>query len=357
MRRTRLLFAALLVISAISCGRSKPQQTEQVKTGSGTKQPVLVVDNGPVELRGRWKSVDARRPILGEFLANIALAPEKSSPNTAVTLSFRKKLLNITDASGYGLVLEYKQLDDNRVELTQLIAAPLEIKPDQPPDLKDLPDKGPDLKDEPKDKGKDEEPKEPPRPEPKKVVKVLKMQLSASELVLSDDAGKAEKFRRLPTESASVKITSLALYGDECVGPLKQALGEVRGVSDLNIDRAQRTVTLKLKDREDRDDIREAIEKAGMHGTIEINGKPVGEFEPVGLSIGGKSPTVKEIVLKDIHACCPACKQAIMDLSRGGTVKFEGQGPTATVTITGTELDRNKIILDLWHAGFRIVNR
>jgi len=139
------------------------------------------------------------------------------------------------------------------------------------------------------------------------------------------------------------------------VAVLKADLEKVEGIFDVAIDRKTKIANLKVRDEKKLDQVCRAVQNAGMHGFFDVNGTQKLEFAPVGEALGGDTPKpVKEIVLKDVHACCPECQKAFTDLVGNAKVKFDGDGPTKTVMISGENLDKNKIILALWRAGFNV---
>ncbi len=182
----------------------------------------------------------------------------------------------------------------------------------------------------------------------------LKVKVTGDELTLTDEKGNSEKYTRKPPVSANITIKELPLHCDKCVAELKKSLDQA-GVSDLAIDLAKKTATLKIKDDENWHQVRDAVDRAGMHGTLEVNGKPMMEFQPVAFSIGGQPKPTTEIVLPGVHVCCPGCQKAITDIAKDAKVSFEGEGPLKTVKITGEKLDSNMILLGLWKAGFRTI--
>lgn len=182
----------------------------------------------------------------------------------------------------------------------------------------------------------------------------LKVKVTADELTLSDDKGHTEKYTRIKPVAAKVKVTGLPICCGECEEAVKKAFASAKDISNITVDLKEKSVSFTIADGEDSHSVYKGLEKAGMDGKTEINGKPLGTFSSVGQFIGTPPPPPKEITIKAVHACCGECQKLIADAVKGGKVTFEGDGPTKTVKITGDKLDRTAIQKALSEKGFRI---
>lgn len=336
MRELRFFLLGILVPVLTSCG-SKPSGNSG-SSESTSDHPKAQAASKPVDsIRGRWKAIDGDLPILGDFLRDIHNKKKKIDAGKSFTLLFKKEgeLILIQEGADFYSALDYKSLDDNTMVVSQesiwaVIGGSVEDKT-----------------------------KETKKPGTSRREKKLKVKMDGDQLSLTDDLNNVEKYRRLPPAAATIKISELALYSDQCAGVLKEALAKVEGMTDLSIDWQKRTASLKIKNDLEEDAVLLAIPKVGMHGVIEVNGKRLFEFSPEKFIIGGTPPELitsrpKVITLNGIHACCPDCQKVIADQIKGAQVTFEGDGPTKTVKITGDNLDENRILVALWKAGFKV---
>ena len=129
---------------------------------------------------------------------------------------------------------------------------------------------------------------------------------------------------------------------------LEKNLGKVPGASDIKIDIKGKTAAMTIKDSDEAAAVWNAVRDSGMSGTIRINGKEptLYTFNRVGAAIGivGAEPKLPaEVVLYNVHACCPECEAEIAKLLPGTKVSFEGKGSVKKLKITGKDLDVDKV--------------
>lgn len=176
----------------------------------------------------------------------------------------------------------------------------------------------------------------------------MKVRIDGDVLTVSDEDGGEEQYRRQPVKSGAVAITALPLYGESCATTLRQVFTEVTGASEITIDRKTRSARLTLADLGDWDEISDAIYRAGMEAKVDESSTARSPMRTVGFL---RKP--KQIRFGAVHACCPECRQAIVDRFPSEKVTFEGDGPTRDVVISGEELDDRAIGETLRKAGFR----
>ena len=143
-----------------------------------------------------------------------------------------------------------------------------------------------------------------------------------------------------------VEIKGAHLCCAQCVKIANALLTKVDGLSDINADAKQRTITFKSKDEAGAKAGIKAIVDGGFFGKVTRDGKEHAVTLPM--------PTGKanEIVVKDVHVCCGACKSAINKLFADAKVAYEGKGPQLTVRLTGTDLDKAAVMDTLRKTGF-----
>ncbi|MGE3807210.1 MAG: cation transporter [Gemmataceae bacterium] len=201
--------------------------------------------------------------------------------------------------------------------------------------------------------------KPPEQPGPKQEPEVarkpqrLRAVVNAKELVLNDEKNRVLRFRRAAATPGDVKISGLPMCCNGCSIALKKELTKVPGLSDLKVDLKSKSATLKVNDTEQVTRLATAIRRAGMHGIIEVNGKPAGPtFNVLGTMQGEDT-----LVLRGVHACCGGCeanfKAALKDV-KDVAIDFKGEGSVKTVTLKADKLDTKKVIEDLGKAGFHI---
>lgn len=147
-----------------------------------------------------------------------------------------------------------------------------------------------------------------------------------------------------------VEITGLHLCCGGCVAELEEALEEVKGLTELTIDREKRTARFHVPDEATRTAALEAIAAAGFYGTAMHGEEPV----PMIAEPQIKQPHTDRLVLTDVHLCCAGCTKAVVKALEEveSVVAVDCDLKSRTVTLTGKDLDVAAIYEHLHRAGF-----
>ncbi|MGE3804879.1 MAG: hypothetical protein AB7K24_09430 [Gemmataceae bacterium] len=183
----------------------------------------------------------------------------------------------------------------------------------------------------------------------------LRVDLSGNELTLRDDVGGTQKFTRAPAVAAQVQIRNLPLCCEGCGLTLTKELEKVPGTSDIAIDTKGRSVNLKLADEEQARALHLALHQAGMRGDLVVNGSLLAFSGPTVVADPTGAVKIKEVVLRNVHVCCPECEDNLKKLLKedvDGKIAFSGDGNRKTLKITGDDLDRTRILTVLSNAGY-----
>lgn len=196
-----------------------------------------------------------------------------------------------------------------------------------------------------------EKPNNVPAPPPAKKLKAV---VKEGELVLSDDKGNVQKFKRIPSVAGSVKVKGLPVCCAGCSAELKKELAKSASISDVVVDVKDKSATLKIKDKDETGPVILALSRAGMRGEVIVDGQsPTGVFTRVGGVIGiVGAPPVTEIKLNHVHVCCAACEANLAKALPGLKLTFAGDGPLKRLTISGEKLDFAKVLNGLSDAGY-----
>jgi len=144
-----------------------------------------------------------------------------------------------------------------------------------------------------------------------------------------------------------VEIKGAHLCCPQCVKIAKGLLAKVDGLSDINADAKDKTISFKSKDDAGAKAGVKAIIDGGFFGKVVCAGKELAVVTPP--TPAGKA---NEIVVKDVHVCCGACKSAINKLFADAKVTYEGKGPQLIVRIAGADLDKAAVMDTLRKTGF-----
>jgi|SRR5579871_3111682 len=155
--------------------------------------------------------------------------------------------------------------------------------------------------------------------------------------------------------AGAVQASDLAVKGvhlccGQCVSLAKEALTGIDGVSDVNVDRSAKSITLKAADEKAAKAAIEKLADAGFHGAATLDTKEIA-FPESGAKKGDKAKTV---VISGVHLCCPACVEGVKTaLKDREDIKDQQFDRTArTVTLTGSDVDIVAAIAALNKAGF-----
>jgi hypothetical protein len=162
--------------------------------------------------------------------------------------------------------------------------------------------------------------------------KKLRVIVANNELTLSDDVGGALKFTRVPAVAAQVKINNLPLCCEGCGLSLTQILQKSPGVSDIVVDTKGRSVSLELSDEEQARGLPALLAQAGMRGDLVVNGSLLAFSGPTVVANPTDVVKIREVVLKNVHVCCPECEDSIKKLLKddvAGKFTFSRSAETA----------------------------
>jgi copper chaperone CopZ len=147
-------------------------------------------------------------------------------------------------------------------------------------------------------------------------------------------------------EAESGKATGLHICCNQCEKVVKGILDKVEGVSDVECDRKNKTVTFKLKDGKGADKVLQALSKGGFCCTVTVGGKSIAEGP------ADSKDKADEVTVKGVHACCKQCKEAIEKLFPDAKITLTGKGPQKDLTISGKDLVVSDVLKTLNKAGF-----
>jgi mercuric ion binding protein len=151
-------------------------------------------------------------------------------------------------------------------------------------------------------------------------------------------------------EAGKVEVKGVHLCCGSCTKAVGATLKTVDGVTDAKCDTKTKTVTFTTKDEKATTAAVTALFASGFFGTATDDGKEV----KVETETPKKGEKADEVVIKGVHACCPACQGAIKKTLPEGTKAAFGdkEGAQVTVTLTGKDLDKADILEALHKAGF-----
>jgi copper chaperone CopZ len=143
-----------------------------------------------------------------------------------------------------------------------------------------------------------------------------------------------------------VEIKGAHLCCAQCVNVANGLLAKVDGLSEVKADAKDKTITFKSKD--------EASAKAGIKAIIDggFFGKVTRDGKEHAVTLPMPTGKANEVVVKDVHVCCGACKTAINKLFADAKVTYEGKGPQLTVRLAGADLDKAAVMATLRKTGF-----
>lgn len=149
----------------------------------------------------------------------------------------------------------------------------------------------------------------------------------------------------------TVKITGLHLCCGGCVAAAEEALADVTGLSDLEVDQELRTATFSADDEKAIAAAGAALLDAGFFGEIERAGKksPPAIPENARIASGTKADRA---VFDNVHLCCKNCSRGVTNALAKvrEVVAVDCDTKAHTVTLTGKEMDL-AAVADALHAG------
>lgn len=151
-------------------------------------------------------------------------------------------------------------------------------------------------------------------------------------------------------EAGGVTVKNAHICCGACVKAVKNALGDVKGVSNASADGDTKTITFEAaNDAAAKKGIR-ALAKAGFHGTAAHGDKKL-EYPKIKAK---KGQSADKVVFANVHLCCGACvkgAKACMDgVKNVQTIEVDTNGKT--VTLSGKGIDLLEAVTALNKGGF-----
>jgi copper chaperone CopZ len=131
-----------------------------------------------------------------------------------------------------------------------------------------------------------------------------------------------------------------------CEKSVQAILAKVDGISDVQCDRKNKTVTFTARDKTAAQKALDAMFEGGFAGTGKYDNVSFGRASS---STAGKADT---ITVKGVHACCGQCHKALKALFPDATVTIAGSGAQRDITIAGKDLSAAEVQQKLQKAGF-----
>jgi copper chaperone CopZ len=131
-----------------------------------------------------------------------------------------------------------------------------------------------------------------------------------------------------------------------CENSIVKALEPVKGVTNVVTTRAKKEITFTADSADTAAKAAKALQDAGFGFTFKAGAKDV--------SVAAQKPSGKgdTVVVKGVHACCPACTETIKGLFKEATVTIDPKGIQRNVTVTGKNLVEADVLEALQKAGF-----
>lgn len=156
-----------------------------------------------------------------------------------------------------------------------------------------------------------------------------------------------------PAAAAQVQVKGLHLCCGSCVSAVEGSVGEVEGVSKLAVDRGGGSAEFTTTGPDVTAKALAALAKAGMYGTVTVDGKPAA-FPAAKVAAG---TTAEKVVFEDVHLCCRACANGVVRALEKdeviGIIDCDQKQSLVTVTAKGgSQLDVAAVQAALHKAGF-----
>jgi copper chaperone CopZ len=156
-----------------------------------------------------------------------------------------------------------------------------------------------------------------------------------------------------PAAAAQVQVKGLHLCCGSCVSAVEGSVGEVAGVSKLAVDRGGGSAEFTTTGPDVTAKALAALAKAGMYGTVTVDGKPA-EFPAVKVKAGTQA---EKVVFEDVHLCCRACSNGVVRALEKddviGIIDCDQKQSLVTITAKGgSQLDVAAVQAALNKAGF-----
>lgn len=151
----------------------------------------------------------------------------------------------------------------------------------------------------------------------------------------------------------SIEISGLHLCCGGCVAAAEEAISEVDGVSELEVDQKGRTAKFLAADEEAVQGASAALLNAGFFGELKRGDKtaPLDTPENAKVATGTK---VDRAVFDNVHLCCKSCTIGVTKSLKDqkDIVAVDCDTKAHTVTLTGKQFDAAAALEALHAAGF-----
>ncbi|MBM3995668.1 MAG: hypothetical protein FJ303_16175 [Planctomycetes bacterium] len=147
--------------------------------------------------------------------------------------------------------------------------------------------------------------------------------------------------------ASDVELKGPHICCPQCVNAVKKILSGVDGVSNANADSKAKTATFTAADEKAAKAGIKALIDGGFFGKAFNDGKEMKVDAPA-----AKGDKADKVTVKNVHACCGACHNAIKALFKGSTVTIEGSGPQRTIVVEGSALEPAAVLNALRQKGF-----
>ncbi len=167
---------------------------------------------------------------------------------------------------------------------------------------------------------------------------VLAVFTLAAGVVAAQDAG-----------SVNCKAEGTHLCCGTCETSVRRILDKVDGLTAVKVDRkADEKITFEAKSDEVAKNAFTALVNGGFYGKFTARGKDVPIATP---KVDAKGD---ELTFKGVHMCCNSCQTAMVNLFKNDdvAVKITGGGSMKNVTVTGKNLDGQKVLETMQKKGF-----
>lgn len=151
-------------------------------------------------------------------------------------------------------------------------------------------------------------------------------------------------------KAAEVSVKGVHLCCGACVRDANAALKDLKGISDVGIDRNTKLIKFKADSKDAAKEAIQALADGGFYGVAKFGDDKL-EFPDHGAKKGTK---VSEITFEGVHLCCGACvtgaKEAVQDIPGAAEVQVDRNA--GTVTVKGKEIDQLVATEALLKGGF-----
>jgi hypothetical protein len=149
-----------------------------------------------------------------------------------------------------------------------------------------------------------------------------------------------------PGGAVKCKAEGMHICCKQCKSVTTGLLEKVEGISKIEVDIPNKTVTFEAKDAKAAEAAFAAIQNGGFFGTFTAGDKA---FKPAAVKVDAKGD---DITVKSVHVCCGMCQTAVKGLFKDSKVTFTGKGAQKDVLISGKNLDGQAVLEALQKSGF-----